>query len=126
MIVSIGTDIVDVNRMQANLEKLGQRFAEKVLSPNEYEEFLTTNKPAHFIAKRFAVKEALLKALGTGFRNGVGFNDIEVVHDEYGKPGLKCYHAVQTLLEKLEVSRAHLTIADERDYAVAFVVLERS
>ena len=125
MIVSIGTDIVDVNRMQANLEKSGQRFAEKILSPNEYEEFLKTNKPAHFIAKRFAVKEALLKAVGTGFRDGVSFNDIEVEHDEYGKPVLKCYRGVQKLLEKLEVSRTHLTIADERDYAVAFVVLER-
>lgn len=124
MIISIGTDIVDVNRIQANLEKLGQRFAQKILSSNEYEEFLTTNKPAHFIAKRFAVKEALLKALGTGFRDGLGFDDIEVVHDEYGKPGLKCYHGVKNLLETLKVSRTHLTIADERDYAVAFVVLE--
>jgi len=125
MIINIGTDIVDVNRMQANLEKLGQRFAQKILSPNEYKEFLTTNKPAHFIAKRFAVKEALSKALGTGVREGFGLNDIEVVHDEFGKPSLKCYHGVKTLLEKLQVNFTHLTIADEKDYAVAFVVLER-
>lgn len=124
MIISIGTDIVDINRMQANLEKIGSRFAQKILSPNEYQEFLTVNKPAHFLAKRFAVKEALLKALGKGFRDGLGFNDIEVAHDEYGKPLLVCYAGVQTLLEKLEVESTHLTIADEKDYAVAFVVLE--
>ena len=124
MIVSIGTDIVDIKRMQANLEKSGQRFAQKILSPNEYQEFLVVNKPAHFIAKRFAVKEALLKAVGTGFRDGVRLSDIEVIHDEYGKPSLKCYHTVEQILVKLEVGRMHLTIADEQDYAVAFVLLE--
>src|SRR5262249_14783491 len=123
-IVSIGTDIVDTNRMQANLEKIGSRFAQKILSPNEYQEFLTINKPAHFLAKRFAVKEALLKAFGKGLRDGLSFNDIEVAHDAYGKPLLVCYGAAQALLEKLEVTRTHLTIADEKDYAVAFVVLE--
>ena len=125
MIVSIGTDIVDINRMKTNLNKLGLRFAEKILSPNEYQEFLSAKKPAHFLAKRFAVKEALLKALGTGFRDGLGFHDIEVKHNAYGKPFLECYGNVKDFLDKLQVAEKHLTIADERDYAVAFVILEK-
>lgn len=124
MIFSIGTDIVDINRLQASLDKLGVRFAKKILSPHEYQEFTNSKKPAHFLAKRFAVKEALLKALGTGFRDGLWFTDIEVLHDEHGKPLLKCYAGVQTLLENLKITHTHLTIADERHYAVAFVVLE--
>lgn len=124
MIVSIGTDIVDIKRIQHNFQTLGHRFAQKVLSPHEYQEFLVVNKKAHFIAKRFAVKEALLKALGTGFRNGLRFSDIEVTHDAYGKPLLNCYHGVEEILTKLAVNRTHLTIADEEDYAVAFVILE--
>jgi holo-[acyl-carrier protein] synthase len=125
MIISIGIDIVDINRMQANLDKLGLRFAEKILSPNEYQEFLSIKKPAHFLAKRFAVKESLLKAVGKGFRDGLGFHDIEVKHDSYGKPFLECYGNVSDFLNKLEVSHTHLTIADEQDYAVAFVILEK-
>lgn len=124
MIVSIGTDIVDIQRMQAGLDKLGVRFAEKILSAHEYQEFLMVKKQASFLAKRFAVKEALLKALGTGMRDGLHFQDIEVTHDTYGKPTLICYANTQNLLDKLGVSHTHLTIADEKDYAVAFVVLE--
>lgn len=124
MIFSIGTDIVDVNRMQAKLEKSGPRFAQKILSAREYEEFVTVKKPAHFLAKRFAVKEALLKALGRGFGEDMGFSDIEVMHDDNGKPSLQCHHGIQALLETLQITHTHLTIADEQNYAVAFVVLE--
>src|ERR1700722_8857284 len=116
MIINIGTDIVDVNRIQANLERLGDRFAEKILSANEYQEYLKIAKQAHFVAKRFAVKEALLKALGTGLRDGFSLDHIEVIHDKHGKPSIRCYGAVANYLEVLKVSRTHLTIADEKDY----------
>ena len=124
MIIGIGTDIVGVARMQASLDRHGERFARRILAPAELEEFLKDKRQAHFLAKRFAAKEALVKALGTGFRDGIRLSDIRVIHDRLGKPGLSCGGAAALLLQKLGVSFSHISLADERDFAVAFVVLD--
>ncbi|MBI3561356.1 MAG: holo-ACP synthase [Gammaproteobacteria bacterium] len=123
MIHGIGTDIVYVPRMAKNIQRFGKRFAQRLLDPQEYAEFDRQLRPAHFLAKRFAAKEAAAKALGTGFRDGIHFQDISVVHDAYGKPGLQFSGAAAQLLRSRSVSTWHLSLADEAEYAVAFVVL---
>ena len=88
MIFGIGTDIVRVTRMQRSLERYGQRFAERILAAEELAEFSLEARKAHFLAKRFAAKEAAAKAMGTGFRDGLALRHIAVGHDALGKPQL--------------------------------------
>lgn len=126
MIYGIGTDIVRVARMARNIENYGTRFAERLLHPQEYTEFLRQSRPAHFLAKRFAAKEAAAKALGTGFREGVRFKDIYVAHDSYGKPILQFSGIAAQLLVQHAVHAWHLSLSDEEEYAVAFVVLDKN
>ncbi len=124
MIVGIGTDIVSVARMEKNLAKHGDRFAERILTSNELAEFLQHKRPANFLAKRFAAKEAVAKAMGCGFRDGLQLTHIGVGHDDLGKPLLEYSGKAIDLCEHLKISKSHLTISDEDEYAVAFVTLE--
>ena len=89
MIFGIGTDIVRVGRMEQDLQRFGERFAERILTADEFEEFRLNAKPAHFLARRFAAKEAAAKAMGTGFANGLSWKHIGVTHDAAGKPILE-------------------------------------
>jgi len=123
VIVGVGTDIVSVARMQRNLRRHGERFARRVLTPAELEAFSRTARPAHFLAKRFAAKEAVVKALGTGFRDGLRPCHVGVTHDELGRPLIEYRGPAVRLRERLAVGEGHISIADERDYAVAFVTL---
>lgn len=123
MIFGIGTDIVRVERMQNNLQRYGDSFAERILTQSEFEDFQRAGEPAHFLAKRFAAKEAAVKAMGTGFANGIQLKHISVGHDDLGKPLLQFFGAAKEFLERHEINSAHLSIADEQDHAVAFVTL---
>ncbi len=123
MIVGIGADIVRVARVEGALQRHGERFARRVLSSEEWLEYGAEKRPARFLAKRFAAKEAAVKALGTGFREGVTLGDIAVVHDRRGKPGLSFTGRAAEVARELGVGETHLSIADEQDYAVAFVTL---
>ena len=123
MIVGIGTDIVRIARFEAMLARHGARVAERMLSADELVEFAGTARPARFLAKRFAVKEAVAKAFGTGFRNGLSLRHIGIQHDALGKPSLRFYSRAEELLVELGVGDAHVSVADEDDYAVAFVTL---
>lgn len=125
MIVGIGTDIVRIARFDAMLDRHGMRVAERILSAAELAEFAGVALPARFLAKRFAVKEAAAKAFGTGFRDGLGLRHISVRHDAVGKPELVFDGRAAELCARLNVGDCHVSIADERDYAVAFVVLLR-
>lgn len=124
MIHGIGTDIVSVARMQTNLERYGDRFARRILAEREYEEYRGMVHPARFLAKRFAVKEAMAKALGTGLSAGVHLRQISVGHDDRGKPSLSCSGHAATLCSEAHICRSHVSISDEEQYAVAFVILE--
>ncbi|HEY9198744.1 MAG TPA: holo-ACP synthase [Gammaproteobacteria bacterium] len=125
MIVGIGTDIVRIARFEAMLERHGPRVAERILSADELVEFAAGARPARFLAKRFAVKEAVAKAFGTGFRDGLSLRHIGVHHDALGKPSLRFYARAEELCAQLAVAGSHVSIADEHDYAVAFVILLR-
>lgn len=123
MILGIGTDIVQVARIQGSLDRFGEAFARRVLNRTELEGFLGDRRPAHYLAKRFAAKEAAVKALGTGLRGGVKLSDIAVVHNEAGRPGLVYNGRIGSLLRERGVAESHLSLTDERDYAVAFVIM---
>jgi holo-[acyl-carrier protein] synthase len=125
MIVGIGTDIVRIARFEAMLDRHGTRVAERMLSADELVEFAAAARPARFLAKRFAVKEAVAKAFGTGFRDGLSLRHIGVQHDALGKPSLKFYARAEELCARMGVADSHVSIADEHDYAVAFVTLLR-
>ena len=126
MIYGIGTDIVNVPRMAANLERHGERFAARILTASELAEFRLAPLQAHFLAKRFAAKEAAVKALGTGFRDGLSLHDIGVGHDGLGKPLLEFSTKLQAHLQNGGIGTAHLSLSDEQDHALAFVILEKA
>ena len=124
MIFGIGTDIVRVARLQKSLDRYGERFARRILTEAELVDFRCGHSPAHFLAKRFAAKEAAAKALGTGFRDGLSLQDIAVGHDELGKPLLVLSDRLAERLRKQGVKSAHLSLSDEQDHALAFVIFE--
>ncbi len=124
MIYGIGTDIVAVPRLQANLDRYGERFAARILGELEMAAFRQSNGKANFLAKRFAAKEAMAKALGTGFRDGLSLRDIAVDNDALGKPMLVLSDTLEKRVQSLGVKHCHVTLSDEQDYAVAFVILE--
>jgi holo-[acyl-carrier protein] synthase len=124
MIFGIGTDIVAVARMEAAIKRHGAAFAAKILSEQELVEYATQVHPARFLSKRFAAKEAFAKATGYGLRYPVSLKRITVTHDDLGKPAFLFDGELSALLSKLGVLKHHLSISDERDTVVAFVVLE--
>ena len=123
MIFGIGTDIVHVSRMRDSLEKYGDKFARRILTDLEFAEFDDKQDKAAFLAKRFAAKEATAKAMGTGFSQGLSLRHIGVNHDEAGKPILEFFDIADQFLQDNNIKQMHLSLADERDYAVAFVTL---
>lgn len=122
--LGIGTDIVAISRIQRIWENFGQAFARRILSKKELEDFEKTPLPIPFLAKRYAAKEAVAKAVGTGFRPG-GFwlTDIGVHNDSLGKPFLVFSEHMQMLLEKQGVTQSLISLSDEKEFALAFVVL---
>jgi holo-[acyl-carrier protein] synthase len=124
LILGVGTDIVAVDRIRVALARFGDAFAERMLTPLELLEYRRNKFPATFLAKRFAAKEALSKALGTGLRPPVTCRHIQVVHDLMGKPDFVFNPELARWLEERGVKHWHLSTSDEREYACAFVVVE--
>lgn len=124
MIRGVGVDIVKVDRIEQAVERWGYRFLKRIFTPAEIERCQQRARPAQCLALRFAAKEAFAKALGLGMRKGLRWRDIEVVHDHLGKPDLLLHNQAQRLLEAMEASRTWLSLSDERESALAVVVLE--
>jgi holo-[acyl-carrier protein] synthase len=124
LIVGIGTDLVEIARVENALARFGERFARKVLVPREFERFLVHRKPAAYLAKRFAAKEALSKALGTGIRSPVSWQNIGVANHSSGRPYFELSGALAEYMRGRGVGIAHVSLTDERGMAAAFVVLE--
>ncbi len=124
MIYGIGTDIVRVVRMEQDLARYGEKFAERILTGSELKEYRQSNARAHFLARRFAAKEAAAKAMGTGFRDGLHLRDIGVAHDANGKPMLEFTGRAREFMVEKNITTVHVSLADEEDNAVAFVTLE--
>ncbi len=124
MIAGIGVDIAETTRFSNLYEHYGERFARRILTDAEFEQFHRRAHPALFLATRFAAKEAAAKALGTGFDQGVNYKSIEVSNDAQGKPQLSFYHAALKLVEQCQVSNVFVSLSDEKNYVVAMVILE--
>ncbi len=123
-ILGLGTDIVEIARIEAVISRSGDRLAKRVLSVNEWAQYQAHQQPVRFLAKRYAVKEAAAKAFGTGIRNGLAFNQFEVFNDELGKPGLRLWDEALQLAQRMGVASVHVTLSDERHYACATVIIE--
>ena len=126
MILGIGTDLCDVGRIERALERWGERFARKVLVDSEMERFRRHRKPAGYLAKRFAAKEAMSKALGTGIHFPVNWHGMWVENARSGKPSLRFSGPMAEYLKRRGVETVHLSLTDEIGMACAFVVIEGS
>ncbi len=125
-LIGIGTDIIQIDRIRASLQRHGLNFAKRILHPSELIVFIDRNEDVAYLAKRFAAKEALAKALGTGIAQGVSFTDIETRNDQQGKPELFLHGKTEIKAKELGVQQSHLSLSDEKEYAVAYVVLTSS
>lgn len=127
MILGIGTDLVEVARIHAALERHGARLIDRLLGPEERDRLPKNSRAAQaaWLAKRFATKEAVAKALGTGFRDGLRLSDIQTRHNGQGRPEVVLGGRARERFEQLGGGEISLSVSDERSYALAFVVISR-
>ena len=125
-IFGIGTDIVNIKRMEKSLRRNGDAFKKRIFSKNEIIYCERKKNPSTFYAKRFAAKEALSKALGTGIRKDIKFRNIEIRNDSYGKPSIRLKGAVDDYLKK-KIKRKkyniHVSLSDDKPWAQATVII---
>ena len=124
MISGIGVDIVETARVERLLERHGDRFVSRVLTDDEFVEFERRGRSARFLASRFAAKEAVSKALGTGIGEAFGFQSVQVLPGPGGRPSLRFRGSGTALIEKRGIENAQISLSDEKHYVVAMVVLE--
>ena len=129
MIFGIGTDVCDIRRIAAALDRRGERFAERVLGPNEFDVFKARqakfpSRGVAYLATRFAAKEAFSKAIGLGLRLPMSWRDCEVVNAGSGQPQIRLHGALADWFAARGLV-AHVSLSDESDVATAFVVVER-
>src|SRR5437899_3284621 len=122
MILGVGIDLIEVARIQASHERFGQRFLKRVLRPDEVAYCLLHKNPAPFLAARFAAKEAVSKAFGTGIGSQFGWQDIEVKHRESGQPFVVLHGDGQKLLEQRGGRIVHLSLSHTEKYAAAVAI----
>jgi len=125
MIFGIGTDVVQLERVRQVHEKFGERFVERLLLPAELQAFRSYARPVRFLAMRFAAKEAIVKAMGTGFAHGMWIRDSGVVSNAWGKPEIVWSERGRQMCEKLGIGEGHVTLTDEAGLIVAVAVLMR-
>ena len=118
----IGTDIVEKPRIKKIWQKFGLNFANKILSDFEKQQLNSTLDKISFMAKRFAAKEACAKAIGTGFMENVLLSEIEIYNEESGKPNVKLLGKTNELAKNLNIKDFHVSIADEKQLAIAFAM----
>lgn len=128
MIYGIGTDICDLRRIRATLQRRGDRFAERVLGPSEIEVFRARRAKVEargigYLATRFSAKEAFSKAIGLGIRSPMSWRACEIVNLPSGKPQLRLHGDLAAWFDRLGLV-GHVTVTDETDYAASFVVVE--
>ena len=126
MIYGIGTDLVSVPRIEDALMRYGDRFLHRILSEAEVAEYALSAQPARFLAKRFAAKEAVSKAWGTGIGADIGWHDVAVGHDERGKPVIVPSTVLAGRFASGGIVATHISLSDEAEHAIAFVVLEKA
>ncbi len=126
MIHGVGTDVVQVARVEAVLERRGENFPKRILMPEELDFYVRSKNPVRFLAMHFAAKEAVVKALGTGFRHGMWVRDTGFVPDMRGKPCVIFSARGQAVCRRFGVGSAHVSLTDEAGLVVAMAVAEKS
>jgi holo-[acyl-carrier protein] synthase len=126
MIFGIGVDVLEAARIARTLQRHGSRFIEHLLMPAEHAQLALTARPERFLAMRFAAKEAIVKAMGTGFAHGVWIRDVGVVQNSWGKPEVVFSERGERVRRGLGIGDAHVTLTDERGLVVAVAVLMRA
>ncbi len=121
--IGVGTDILRVERIDEVVGRQGERFVKRILTAVECTEYAASKQGNRLLAKRFAAKEAVAKALGTGIGRGVSWQDIEIDHDESGAPLVTLSGGALEAARRRGGERVALSLADEREYVVAFAVL---
>jgi len=124
MIFGIGVDVLEAARIKKVLARFGERFVERLLMPEERAQLGRTKRPERFIAMRFAAKEAIVKAMGTGFAHGIWIRDVGVVQNAWGKPEVAYSPRGERVRRKLGIGGGHVTLTDEAGLIVAVAVLE--
>ncbi len=123
MIFGIGTDILERRRIEETLQRFGARFAQRLLMPEELAMFAAARDPVRFLAMRFAAKEAIVKAMGTGFAHGMWIRDAGVRPDHRGRPQIIFSERGRRVCDELGIGEGHLTLSDEAGLIVAVAVL---
>jgi len=124
MIYGVGTDLIEIPRIERVLARFGERFAQRILCEPEMRRFRCHRQPVAYLAKRFAAKEAFTKALGTGIHAPANWHGVWVVNLRSGKPQFEYSEPLRALLEQRKIRQAHLSLTDEREMASATVILE--
>jgi len=123
MIFGIGIDVLEVARIQRVYEKFGDHFVDRLLLPGERSQLEKTARPVRFLAMRFAAKEAVVKAMGTGFAHGMWIRDVGVVQNSWGKPEVVYSERGERRRSELGIGEGHVTLTDEAGLVVAVAVL---
>ena len=124
MIYGVGTDLIEIGRIDKVLKRFGERFAQRILCEPELKRFRAHRQPVAYLAKRFAAKEAFSKALGTGIHAPANWHGVWVTNQKSGKPVLEFSPRLKALLQERKIRNSHLSLSDERDIAAATVILE--
>jgi holo-[acyl-carrier protein] synthase len=126
VIFGIGTDVLKVERIEHTYARFGEHFARRLLLDEEQRLFAVAKRPVRFLAMRFAAKEAIVKAMGTGFANGVWVRDVGMMPNALGQPQVIFSERGRAVCRKLGVGEGHLTLSDEDGLVVAVAVLMRA
>lgn len=126
MIFGIGIDMLETERIERTLERFGEHFVKRLLMPEEQAQLARTRRPARFVAMRFAAKEAIVKAMGTGFAHGVWIRDVGVVQNSWGRPEVIFSERGERVRRALGIGDGHVSLTDESGLVVAFAVLMKA
>ena len=123
MIFGVGTDIVELSRIQATYDRFGDHFVARILMDEERKLFDRNKWPVRFLAMRFAAKEAVVKAMGTGFAHGVWVRDVGIVNNEWGRPLVIWSERGKGVCERLGIGEGHVSLSDDAGLILAFAVV---
>ena len=126
MIFGIGVDVLEASRIAQTLERFGTRFIDHLLMPEELAQLAKTERRERFLAMRFAAKEAIVKAMGTGFAHGVWIRDVGVVQNSWGRPEVVFSERGDRVRRSLGIGESHVTLTDEAGLVVAVAVLMKA
>ncbi|MDH3337790.1 MAG: holo-ACP synthase [Gammaproteobacteria bacterium] len=124
MIFGVGTDIVELSRVQATYDRFGEHFVQRILMQEELELFRKSKWPARFLAMRFAGKEAAAKAMGTGFHHGIWVRDIGITNNDWGRPLIIWSERGRKVCKELGIGKGHVSLTDDAGLIMAFAVVE--